>query len=180
MSTKMQRLMLECYILKTRAEMAERERDNAIDRAKKRSGNCRWEQNEDGQWETACGGTWEINEGAPAENGMGYCPRCGRLLETALMATEGKEIMSIMDDIEQDWADRLEMCQRERDEWKDRAEKAERERDDWKRRAQIMAKLSSNLHFISPMNIVLAKKMRQDILAEAGREAGKETENNEC
>jgi len=38
---------------------------------------CRWVQNEDGTWETACGNAYEIVEGTPRDNKMRYCCYCG-------------------------------------------------------------------------------------------------------
>ena len=48
---------------------------------------CAWEQDEEGNWETGCGGMWTLMEGTPAENEMKFCPRCGGKLEF----TEHKE-----------------------------------------------------------------------------------------
>ena len=41
---------------------------------------CTWTQDEDGVWETACGKSWELNVGTPAENDMRFCHHCGRPL----------------------------------------------------------------------------------------------------
>lgn len=38
---------------------------------------CEWRE-EDGVWSTDCGGDFEINEGTPAENRMGFCCYCGK------------------------------------------------------------------------------------------------------
>mgnify|MGYP003462423901 CR=1 FL=1 len=39
---------------------------------------CRWEQDSDGAWQTACGHAFWINDGPPSENDMQYCTYCGR------------------------------------------------------------------------------------------------------
>jgi hypothetical protein len=31
-----------------------------------------------GVWKTGCGKSWMLNDGTPTENGMRYCPFCGR------------------------------------------------------------------------------------------------------
>lgn len=41
---------------------------------------CVWTAIEDGPYETSCGHLWEFNAGGPEENGMGYCPYCGKTL----------------------------------------------------------------------------------------------------
>jgi hypothetical protein len=41
---------------------------------------CTWCEDEDGNWDTACGGKHIINAGAPAENNMCWCCYCGRTL----------------------------------------------------------------------------------------------------
>lgn len=38
---------------------------------------CTWRENEDGQWETACGRVWEFNDGGPADNHCRFCFYCG-------------------------------------------------------------------------------------------------------
>jgi hypothetical protein len=44
---------------------------------------CAWTLDaRDGYWTGTCGVSWSIPEGAPSENGMNYCPRCGARLET--------------------------------------------------------------------------------------------------
>jgi hypothetical protein len=41
---------------------------------------CGWQDNAEGQSDTDCGGVWECNDGTPPENGMKYCPFCGKLI----------------------------------------------------------------------------------------------------
>jgi hypothetical protein len=40
--------------------------------------SCNWQRSEDGQDDTDCGGTWELNDGTPPEHGMKFCPYCGK------------------------------------------------------------------------------------------------------
>lgn len=42
---------------------------------------CKWTEDEDGLWNTECGGTFEITEGTPRENEMVFCPYCGKSIE---------------------------------------------------------------------------------------------------
>lgn len=42
---------------------------------------CTWTEDENGNWLTECGRLWALIEGSPAENGMEWCPMCGRKLE---------------------------------------------------------------------------------------------------
>lgn len=39
---------------------------------------CTWTENDDGAYETGCGGIFVIMEGTPTENEMRYCPYCGK------------------------------------------------------------------------------------------------------
>lgn len=39
---------------------------------------CYWSEDEDGAWETGCGGIWEFFDDGPKENGVAYCYKCGR------------------------------------------------------------------------------------------------------
>jgi len=41
---------------------------------------CRWTQDEDGVWQTSCGGSYEIIEGTPRDNKMRFCCFCGKVL----------------------------------------------------------------------------------------------------
>mgnify|MGYP001562618544 CR=1 FL=1 len=44
-----------------------------------RAGRCGWsEDSADGFWVGACGITWQFEDGRPKENGMKFCPKCGR------------------------------------------------------------------------------------------------------
>ena len=45
---------------------------------KRRNAICRWKCNDDGYYETSCGEEWVFPEGAPHENGLIYCPHCGK------------------------------------------------------------------------------------------------------
>jgi rRNA maturation endonuclease Nob1 len=44
---------------------------------------CEWSLDENGIWETECGGMFEIVEGNPEDNDMNYCPYCGGTLRLA-------------------------------------------------------------------------------------------------
>jgi hypothetical protein len=37
---------------------------------------------EDESWDGACGAKWQFNDDGPVENGMRYCPECGKRLAT--------------------------------------------------------------------------------------------------
>ena len=39
---------------------------------------CRWKYVEDGYYHTACGEDWIFPEGSPVENGLVFCPVCGK------------------------------------------------------------------------------------------------------
>jgi uncharacterized Zn-finger protein len=43
---------------------------------------CRWTEDENGNWFTACGEAHVFIEGGPVENGHRYCPYCGREIAT--------------------------------------------------------------------------------------------------
>lgn len=38
---------------------------------------CVWQEDQDGNWDTQCGGCFIIEEGTPSENDMKYCCYCG-------------------------------------------------------------------------------------------------------
>lgn len=44
--------------------------------------NCEWhlEDDEAGAWESACGELWCFEDGDPEDNGMKFCPFCGKRL----------------------------------------------------------------------------------------------------
>ncbi len=44
-------------------------------------GDCGWQQDDDGNWETGCGELHIINEGIPSENNMHFCCYCGGKLK---------------------------------------------------------------------------------------------------
>jgi len=46
---------------------------------------CRWVDQDD-YWQTDCGELWTLIADGPTENGMNYCPKCGRplVVETAV------------------------------------------------------------------------------------------------
>ncbi len=45
---------------------------------------CVWRYDwSDDTWEGDCGVMWQLTDGTPSENGMCYCPQCGRVLMEA-------------------------------------------------------------------------------------------------
>lgn len=47
---------------------------------------CIWKQMEeiyDDHWEASCGGAFQFMDGGPGENGVRFCPYCGRVLQEA-------------------------------------------------------------------------------------------------
>lgn len=42
---------------------------------------CRWREDENGAYDTECGGKFELTEGTPADNKMRFCPYCGKRLK---------------------------------------------------------------------------------------------------
>jgi hypothetical protein len=46
-------------------------------------GECTWKDDDDGVWETSCGGAFVFTTDGPTENNMRFCPYCGKRLETA-------------------------------------------------------------------------------------------------
>ena len=48
---------------------------------------CMWEcvDTDEWVWESECGEEWILTEGTPRQNGMAYCPFCGkRMIEVEL------------------------------------------------------------------------------------------------
>jgi len=41
------------------------------------SEGCKWSFDDDGYWESACGGSWVFNDGGPIENECNFCQKCG-------------------------------------------------------------------------------------------------------
>lgn len=41
---------------------------------------CAWQDDEDGTSHTDCGELWQCADGSPPENGMKFCPYCGKLM----------------------------------------------------------------------------------------------------
>ena len=41
---------------------------------------CKWEETQDGNWETECGNLFIFELGTPTENRFKYCPYCGKQL----------------------------------------------------------------------------------------------------
>lgn len=42
---------------------------------------CVWTENEEGQWDTQCGGMFEFTEGGPEDNEQAFCGYCGGKLK---------------------------------------------------------------------------------------------------
>lgn len=52
--------------------------------------SCTWTfSNYDDHWTGTCGAEWVFNDGGPEENGVKFCPKCGK--SVAVAATEGTE-----------------------------------------------------------------------------------------
>lgn len=41
---------------------------------------CTWKEDENLCWKTECENMFIVNDGFPSENGMKYCPYCGKKL----------------------------------------------------------------------------------------------------
>lgn len=54
---------------------------------------CVWHLDLDGEdcWRSGCGGAFIFENGSPKENHFHYCCYCGKPLEEAPAATEGKD-----------------------------------------------------------------------------------------
>jgi hypothetical protein len=53
---------------------------------------CAWKEDNDGEWETSCGMTWDFTEDGPEENGLIYCPKCGKKAVFERFADEPEEV----------------------------------------------------------------------------------------
>lgn len=52
--------------------------------------SCTWTfSNYDDHWSGTCGAEWVFNDGGPEENGVKFCPKCGK--SVAVSAMEGTE-----------------------------------------------------------------------------------------
>ena len=48
------------------------------------AGKCAWSEEADYEyWSSSCGLLWTLINGSPADNGMTFCPRCGRRIAEA-------------------------------------------------------------------------------------------------
>ena len=43
------------------------------------TGICKWQCDFDSVWHASCGEDWIFPDGTPEENGLKYCPCCGKL-----------------------------------------------------------------------------------------------------
>jgi hypothetical protein len=41
---------------------------------------CKWEQDQDGSWDTSCGEKHQFFDGTPQENSHKFCPYCGHTI----------------------------------------------------------------------------------------------------
>lgn len=46
---------------------------------------CNWVYSEEGYYKTSCGLTWHFPEGGCEQNGVIYCPRCGKVILELIM-----------------------------------------------------------------------------------------------
>jgi hypothetical protein len=44
-------------------------------------GKCRWTEDADGAWSSACGQDWQFESGGPKENLVRFCHFCGKRVE---------------------------------------------------------------------------------------------------
>lgn len=51
--------------------------------------NCEWSENEDGQYDTSCGGCFEFAESTPEHNEFKFCCYCGGVLKQKLFDRSG-------------------------------------------------------------------------------------------
>lgn len=63
--------------------------DNAEARNPERAA-CRWTPDEDGVYDTECGGRWFFDSGTPAENKAAFCMYCGNALHDTGTQTAGQ------------------------------------------------------------------------------------------
>ena len=42
---------------------------------------CVWQEDVEGYWAANCGIHWCLEDGTPKDNGMNFCPRCGKRLK---------------------------------------------------------------------------------------------------
>ena len=52
---------------------------------------CTWKEDDDGHWHTDCNGMFTLFDGTPVENGMKYCPYCGKALKEERFEYGGEE-----------------------------------------------------------------------------------------
>ena len=52
---------------------------------------CEWSQDENGAWQTKCGNLFEITEGTPLQNKMGFCCYCGKKITETLLTDDVRD-----------------------------------------------------------------------------------------
>ena len=52
---------------------------------------CEWAQDENGAWKTKCGNIFEITEGSPLQNKMGFCCYCGKKITEMLLVDDVRD-----------------------------------------------------------------------------------------
>ena len=52
---------------------------------------CTWHVDDDGHWHTDCGRMFTLFDGTPVENGMAFCPYCGKALVEEKFEYGGEE-----------------------------------------------------------------------------------------
>lgn len=57
------------------------QRNFPSDRVGKAKEVCQWIFTEEAFWSGTCGLNWTFDTGTPKQNGMNYCPRCGKRLK---------------------------------------------------------------------------------------------------
>lgn len=53
--------------------------------------NCIWSTDSDGIWLGDCGVTWQFFDDGPNENGLKYCPSCGKKVSVIAAPTQESE-----------------------------------------------------------------------------------------
>jgi hypothetical protein len=68
----------DCCLCRTEERIHELEIENRQLKEEKQS-TCIWHE-EEWAWESNCGLTWTFIDDGPEENGLRYCPKCGKIV----------------------------------------------------------------------------------------------------